>query len=83
MSRNCCCNNMVRTPDQCDSPCSLTSLIILILIILQFSNTGVSVVNDYDDDYCETKSGILGGIGNNWILFIIALYFLSCRCNFN
>lgn len=79
MSRKYCCESMVRVPEKCDSPCSLTSLIILILIILQFGNKPVCVVED--DDYCESEGGFLGGIANNGILFIIALYFLSCRCS--
>lgn len=48
--------------------CSLPTLIILILIILQFSNKGHE---DHED------GGILG---DNSILFIIAIFFLSC-CN--
>lgn len=49
--------------------CSLPTLIILILIILQFSKK--------DHDEHEGWGGILG---DNSILFIIAIFFLSC-CN--
>lgn len=46
---------------------TLPTLIILILILLQFSNRGLDDHNDF------------GGIDNG-ILFIIALFYLSC-CN--
>ena len=57
--------------------CSLPTLIILILIILQFSKKRNT---DCDDD--DNEGGRDLGFGNNQIgngvLFIIALFFLSC-----
>jgi hypothetical protein len=49
--------------------CSLPTLIILILIVLQFGKKDKG--HDYDD-YKED------GIVDNGILFIIALFYLSC-----
>lgn len=63
--------------------CSLPTLIILILIILQFSKHNNKYDDDYDDDYEdehedeECKKGHKGIIDNG-ILFIIALFYLSC-----
>ena len=62
-SGNCCCN--------------FPALIILILIVLQFSKHRKRH-DDCDDDY-EGGCGFGDQIGNG-ILFIIALFFLSC-CN--
>ncbi len=53
--------------------CSLPQVTILILIILQFSNKGPKSTGS-EDEYSQ--------IGNE-ILFIIALYFLSCiECSY-
>lgn len=46
--------------------CSFPTLVILILIVLQFSRYGKG------HDHCG------GGIVDNGILFIIALFYLSC-----
>lgn len=56
---NCCCN--------------FPTLIVLILIVLQFSKHHH---RDNDFDGCDKKDFPVG----NGILFIIALFFLSC-CN--
>jgi hypothetical protein len=59
--------------------CSLPTLIILILIVLQFSK------KRHDEDYHEEHHEE-NPFTDNGILFIIALFFLSCagcggRCN--
>jgi len=70
--------------------CDFPTLIILILIILQFNRKGnlfgsvAPVVTDGDGcgPVAPVAQGYFGGIGSidNSILFIIALFFLSC-CN--
>ena len=65
----CCCDEKALS----NCCCSFPSLVVLILIILQFNRHGLYGVNNAD------------GIGNfatvdNSILFIIALFYLSC-CN--
>lgn len=52
--------------------CSFTNLTILILIVLQFSGHNDS---ENDDEECERNQS---GIIDNDILFIIALFFLTC-----
>lgn len=50
--------------------CNFPTLVILILIVLQFSKHGHK---------CEVDGGeFFGGQISNGILFIIALFFLSC-----
>lgn len=62
------CNTCYPVKTNCcggsSSPCNFSSLVILILIIFQFSN----------GKGCSATCGK----GNNGILFIIALFFLSC-----
>lgn len=53
--------------------CNFPMLVILILIVLQFSK-GKGFGHDDDDEDCG------GPLIDNSILFIIALFFLSC-CN--
>ena len=58
--------------------CSLETLVILILIILQFNKNGHGL-------FGANNAAVVGSYGNiptvdNSILFIIALFFLSC-CN--
>ena len=60
---NCCCN--------------FPTLIILILIVLQFSKRKRGYGHDDCDRECD---GGFGGQISNGVLFIIALFFLSC-CN--
>lgn len=71
--------------------CDFPTLIILILIILQFNKKGhwggvQAVASVASDDGCGTPTAVAPSFwgGNNLIdnsiLFIIALYFLSC-CN--
>ncbi|WP_243154881.1 hypothetical protein [Clostridium thermarum] len=59
--------------------CDFPTLIILILIVLQFSKHGKGFGFDKDDDYddCDRKGKGNDVIGNG-VLFIIALFFLSC-----
>jgi hypothetical protein len=61
--------------------CSLPTLIILILIVLQFSKYNKGYGCDRDDDYddCDRRDSKCGNqqVGNG-VLFIIALFFLSC-----
>lgn len=52
--------------------CDLPTLIILILIVLQFSKK-----NHGGDDGCDEGRGHGNQVGNG-ILFIVALFFLSC-----
>lgn len=54
--------------------CSLPTLVILILIVLQFSRRSHGCHDDDDESRCCTKDAPVG----NGILFIIALFFLSC-----
>ncbi|MDT8717207.1 hypothetical protein IAI10_11115 [Clostridium sp. 19966] len=56
--------------------CNFPTLVILILIILQFSK---GCKKDYDCDDEESRT-CCGGINiiDNGVLFIIALFFLSC-----
>ena len=71
--------------------CSLPTLIILILIVLQFAKRNKK--HDYDDDDCDYEEGSRrrydkddydeddcydGKQVDNGLLFIIALFFLSC-----
>lgn len=71
-----------------DCCCNFPTLIILILIILQFNKKGNwgGVKTVISDDGCGAPAPVVPtfcGGGNsidNSILFIIALYFLSC-CN--
>lgn len=70
--------------------CDFSTLIILILIILQFNKRrdrdffgGISTIASDCSDCGTTAPQIFGGSSNlidNSILFIIALFFLSC-CN--
>jgi len=53
--------------------CDFPTLVILILIVLQFSKHGKGYCHE-DDDCCDSKSYPIG----NGILFIIALFYLSC-----
>lgn len=53
--------------------CSFPTLIILILIVLQFSKKDKCYGDDYKDCGCE-KNGLV----DNGILFIIALFYLAC-----
>lgn len=53
--------------------CSLPTLVILILIVLQFSRRNRPCHDEYE---CEDRCGH-DQIGNG-LLFIIALFFLSC-----
>jgi hypothetical protein len=87
MSRCCCKNEMQYKPmvgglglgfgggNNCC--CNFPMLVILILIVLQFSKKK----KNYDRDDCDRdcEGGWGDNIGNG-VLFIIALYFLSC-CN--
>jgi hypothetical protein len=57
--------------------CNFPTLIILILIVLQFAKKKGNRHDDCDDEY---EGGGWGDQIGNGILFIIALYFLSC-CN--
>ncbi|MDP4145249.1 MAG: hypothetical protein Q8936_12335 [Bacillota bacterium] len=59
--------------------CSFPTLIILILIVLQFSRNNNRSNNRSDED-CDDGEGLGGnnGIIDNGILFIIALFYLSC-----
>ena len=54
--------------------CSFPTLVVLILIVLQFSRDGKDCCDHYKDDCCGDKNFPVG----NGILFIIALFFLSC-----
>ena len=62
------------------SACSFPCLIILILILLQFGRGGRrSGCCDPCEESCEGNR--FGGFGlDSGILFIIALYYLSCAC---
>jgi hypothetical protein len=60
-----------------DCICSLPMLVILILIVLQFSRHGKTTCCEedvQDDCCCEDRFAPVG----NGILFIIALFFLAC-----
>lgn len=78
MSR-CCCRRQVSYAPPVMPPvgrvnnnciCSFPTLVILILIVLQFSR------NKCDDGYVEDGCG--RNVVGNGVLFIIALFFLSC-----
>lgn len=56
--------------------CNFPTLVILILIVLQFSNKNKNYHHD-DDDYDSCQKDKCDQIGNG-VLFIIALFFLSC-----
>ena len=59
--------------------CNFPALVILILILLQFGKGKVHIDSSSD----ETSESAVGKFGfgiDNGILFIIALYYLSC-CN--
>ena len=64
--------------------CDFPTLIILILIVLQFSRFGKTTGYGYcdkDDDYddcCDRKCTRGTDLIGNGVLFIIALFFLSC-----
>jgi hypothetical protein len=83
----CCCKKEVEyrpvmMPQVAPAPvssciCSLPMLVILILIVLQFSRHGKSCCCEedvQDDCCCEDRFAPVG----NGILFIIALFFLAC-----
>lgn len=53
---------------------NFTTLIILILIVLQFNKKNKNA-DEYDDDYEHDNQLI-----DNGILFIIAIFFLACGC---
>ncbi|MDT8717101.1 hypothetical protein IAI10_10570 [Clostridium sp. 19966] len=81
MSRCCCKKQIEYKPVPVPVPpkgnnciCSLPTLIILILIVLQFSRGSHGCHEDDDESRCCTKDAPIG----NGILFIIALFFLSC-----
>ncbi|AJA48972.1 hypothetical protein CPAST_c29060 [Clostridium pasteurianum DSM 525 = ATCC 6013] len=57
--------------------CSLPTLIILILIILQFSKKGKRTSSCSSSSSSSYSSGH-GKLIDNGILFIIALFYLSC-----
>lgn len=59
--------------NSCGSGCSFSCLIILILILLQFSNCGGFLGGN---DGCEGGNFLV----DKGIIFIIALYYLSCVC---
>lgn len=74
--RGCCANTAPYLPPVMggfnNCICSFPTLVILILIVLQFSRCKD---HDFDDDgHCEKECRQVG----NGILFIIALFFLSC-----
>ena len=56
--------------------CSLPTLIILILIILQFSK---KCKRTSSSSSSSSSSGCAGKLVDNSILFIIALFYLSCN----
>lgn len=60
--------------------CDFPTLIILILIVLQFTKRGKFTSYDRDDDYddCDRKGHKDNDVIGNGVLFIIALFFLSC-----
>ncbi|OPJ59434.1 hypothetical protein [Clostridium oryzae] len=65
---------IVQQPANC--MCNFPTLVILILIILQFSKS-----DKHDDDYLEDGDYYKKSSGqkiDNSILFIITLFFLSC-----
>lgn len=57
--------------------CNFSTLVILILVLLQFGKEKRRCVEDCCDEdiCCEKKTGV-----DNGILFIIALFYLSCGC---
>lgn len=74
--RGCCANTAPYLPvmgGNSNCICSFPTLVVLILIVLQFSKCNKG--HDYDDDgHGEKECNQVG----NGILFIIALFFLSC-----
>jgi len=75
MSRKCCKKELVTIPVYGGGPgkkciCNFPTLVILIIIVLQFSK------NKGDKDYCDKQQG--KDLVGNGVLFIIALFFLSC-----
>jgi hypothetical protein len=61
-----------------DCICSLPMLVILILIVLQFSKHGKTTCCESDvEDDCDCATTHRDPVGNG-ILFIIALFFLAC-----
>jgi hypothetical protein len=56
--------------------CDFPTLVILILIVLQFSKKNKEY--SHDDDDCEYDGKFKNDQIGNGILFIIALFFLSC-----
>lgn len=74
MSRCCCKKDVTYAPTFVGKPtnnciCNFPTLVILILIVLQFSK------NKCDDGYGDNHGKQQVG---NGVLFIIALFFLSC-----
>ena len=72
------CTNGIMPINQCcrgGSKCSFSCLIILILILLQFSNSG-SFFGGKGHNCCEGGNFLV----DKGIIFIIALYYLSCVC---
>ncbi|MDP4090522.1 MAG: hypothetical protein Q8930_14825 [Bacillota bacterium] len=78
-----CCANAMPMPmpmpavpayDNCI--CSFPTLVILILIVLQFSKCNKGYVRDDDDEECD-RPRVCNEVDSG-ILFIIALFFLSC-----
>ncbi|SCN23056.1 hypothetical protein N3C_1093 [Clostridium sp. N3C] len=85
MSRKCCKEMEYKPmflPQAYDKNCicDFPTLIILILIVLQFSKQGKKFGYDRDEDYddCDKKYSKDNDVIGNGVLFIIALFFLSC-----
>lgn len=85
MSKCCCRKNVPITPPVMAPQgigggciCSLPCLIILILVVLQFSKRHKGYGCDGDDDNCGGGYGFGNQQIGNGVLFIIALFFLSC-----
>jgi hypothetical protein len=88
-SRRGCCDGYGyggRYGSQCGSGCcNFPTFIILILILLQFSNKGISnIVNSCQSCQCNagpcTPTAVTTSGLDKGIIFIIALFYLSC-CN--
>lgn len=64
------------------NPSSLCTLIILILIVLQFRR-GCCPIGQMDDcdDHFDHDRCFCPPILDNSILFVIALFFLTCHCS--
>jgi hypothetical protein len=77
----CCYEEKSCHKDRDNCCCSFPTLVILILIILQFSKNGHGYFGGAPvADGIGNYGGFFGGITDNSILFIIALFFLAC-CN--